>query len=364
MKILLKYIYLWLVVVLPLTTYAELTGEVIFLHPDNPNELWITDLTDTDNARLLYQQTHPIRDFSVQKNGNYIATITEYGNPNKPYDIYLIDTDNINQVERMMTHQRFNKILDVHLSQNPELFFTNFLPLRTDKNKADRFGPITSGIYLIPNKEIVDPILPPPQPIPPNLEDILPPRGALSPRVSLIKRVEAQHVSLSPDSKYLAYDTLGGTHLMKLDTGQVLRVSIGGSMPIFSPDGTKLAVMYRKVTVFGFLYDLDIYSVPSLALLKTIKNINIQLNFLADIIDTKWSPDGEYIVYTTYRGAFFEQNISYYHYAIPYNGGEQIRILDDMFKNGVPKFDWTSTEDVYSVESKDRLTTLWGKMKQ
>ena len=362
MKHLLKCIFLSLVFLLPLTTYAELTGEVVFIHPDNPNELWITDLTDPDNAHVLYQQTHPIRDFSLQKNGGYIATITEYS-ANGPYDIYLIDTDNINQTERMMTHHRFNKILDLDLSQSPELIFTNYLPLRTNKNKSDRFGKVTSGIYMIRNKEIVDPTLPPPIPIPLNLQDIIPPRDVLSPRVVRIKGVEAQHVTLSPDSKYLAYDTLSGVYLTKFDTGEVLRVSIGGSIPIFSPDGTKLAVMYRKVHLFGFLYDLDIYSVPSLDRLKTIKNFNSKLNFFADIIDIKWSPDGEYIVYTTYTRLFGKQNITYYHYAIPYNGREQINLLN-IFENGVSKFDWTRAESVYPIEPKNRLTTLWGKMKQ
>ncbi len=360
MKHLLKCFCLLLVFVLPLSTYAQLSGEVIFLHPDNPNELWITDLADTDNARLLYQQTHPIRDFSVQKNGNYIATLTEYSDPTKPYDIYLIDTDNINDPERMMTHQRFNKILDLELSQNPDLIFINFLPAITDKVKHDQFGRTTSGIYLIRKKNIEDPTVPPPPPIPHQLENIIPPREVLSPPVSLIKGIVAEHLELSPDSKYLAYGTLEGVYLISLETAQVLRVSIDGSLPTFSPDGTKLAVVYWNAGLLGFWYDLDIYDVPSLRHLNTIVNFNNHIEFK----DMKWSPDGKYIVYTTYRGAFWENNTTYYHFAIPYTGGEPIRILDDMFENGVPKFDWTRTEETFPVEPQDRLTTLWGKLKQ
>lgn len=302
--------------------------------------------------------------FLFKKNGHYIATITEYDDPNKPDDIYLIDTDNIDHVERMMTHQRFHKILDVHLSQNPDLIYTNFLPAITEeKNKHDKFGPRTSGIYLIIKNNIEDPTLPPPPPVPHQLENIIPPREVLSPPVSQIKGVVAQHVALSPDNKYLVYDTPSGVHLMKLDTGQVLRVGLGASMPTFSPDGTKLAVVYRKATAFGFFFDLDIYSVPSLGLLKTIKNINIQLDFIVINLDIKWSPDGEYIVYTAYNRSLRKPNPSYYHYAVPYDGGEQIRILD-VFDKGVPMFDWTSAEAVYPVEPRDRLTTLWGKIKQ
>lgn len=359
MKHLLKCICLALVFVLPLSAYAQLTGEVIFLHPDNPNELWITDLTDTGNTRLLYQQTHPIHDFSVQKNGHYIATLTEYSAPNKPHDIYLIDTDNTNDPERMMTHQRFHKILDVHLSQKPDLIYTNFLPAITDqKNKHDKFGRRTSGIYLINKKDIEGVTLFTAPPIPLELQHI-PPREELSPRVSLLKGIVAQHIELSPDGKFLAYDTLEGAYLINLATGHVSRVSIGGSMPTFSPDGAKLAVVYSSVILWGFSHELDIFSVPDLRLLKTMGRVTDHIEFL----DMKWSPDGEYIVYTTYRGSFWEQNTSYHHYAVPYNGGGQIRILD-IFENGVPKFDWTRVEETYSVEPKNRLTTLWGKLKQ
>ncbi len=361
MKHLLKCICLSLVVLLPLSIYAKLTGEIIFIHPDNPNELWITDITDTANARLLYQQTHPIRDFSVQKNGNYIATLTEYSDPNKPHDIYLIDTDNISDPERMMTHQRFHQILDVHLSQNPDLIYTNFLPAITEQeNKHDQFGRTTSGIYLIRNKEIVDPTVPIPPRVPPQLENIIPPREVLSPRVSLTKGVVAEHVALSPDGKYLAYDNPGGVDLIILETEQDLRVSIGGNIPAFSPDGTKLAVVFGNIGFFGLWYEVDIFSVPSLRHIKTIERITSPIKFL----DIKWSPDGKYIVYTTYSAPWWEKNNAYQHYAIPYEGGEQIRLLDNMFENRVSKFDWTHIDGTFPVEPKNRLTTLWGTLKQ
>ncbi len=359
MKHLLKCICLSLVFVLPLSTYAKLTGEIIFIHPDNPNELWITDITDTANARLLYQQTHPIRDFSVQKNGNFIATLTEYSDPNKPHDIYLIDTDNISDPERMMTHQRFHQIIDVHLSQNPDLIYTNFLPAITDiQNISDRFGRRTSGIYLITKQELEETVELPE--IPPLLGNIIPPKEDLSPRVSLIKGVITQHIKLSPDSKSLAYDTLEGVYYSNLATGQDLRVSLGGSMPTFSPDGTKLAVVFGNFGLFGLWYNLDIFSVPGLRHIKTIERITSPIKFL----DIKWSPDGKYIVYTTYGAPWWEKNNVYQHYAIPYEGGEQIKLLDNMFENRVSKFDWTHIEGTFPVEPKNRLTTLWGTLKQ
>ena len=37
-------------------------------------------------------------------------------------------------------------------------------------------------------------------------------------------------------------------------------------------------------------------------------------------------------------------------------------ILEGLSEFGVPSFDWTSTR--YAVEPENKLTTLWGKLKQ
>ncbi|MCE2400898.1 hypothetical protein J4G08_08435 [Candidatus Poribacteria bacterium] len=68
MKYFLRFLCLCLIV-LPLTTQAELTGKVIFRHPDKGNELWISDVNDLSNARPIFKfnEEHIIRHLSVQK---------------------------------------------------------------------------------------------------------------------------------------------------------------------------------------------------------------------------------------------------------------------------------------------------------
>ena len=69
-----------------------------------------------------------------------------------------------------------------------------------------------------------------------------------------------------------------------------------------------------------------------------------------------WSPDGQYIVYT-----LSGRNLTYFNFAVPIAGGPHERILE-MYAGGVPLFEWTHT--AYAVEPVNRLTTLWGKLKQ
>lgn len=339
---------------LPLTIHAEVTGEVVYRHPYNLNELWITDVADTDNARLLFKQENNIRGFSVQKNGTYIATLTEYDQPTLTFDIYLINTKNIQESEQLLTYQRFNEILDVGISQQGDVIFTNYLLARNLDGNLNTNPPPMSGIYLFPKYEIDNPTTSIFTAI--EFTTLLPPINVPPIRETLIKEVEAHRVVLSPDKDHIAYDTAEGVFLLKTKTGEVIRVSRDGSMPAFSPDGKKLAFAYR---FFGPAHEISIFSVSNLRPLRIIRNLSPHWNFL----DLKWSPDGKHLVYTTYGGAFLRPNFSYHNYAIPFDGGPEVKILD-MQGRGVSLFDWTTSEVPLDVEHKNRLTTLWGKLKQ
>jgi len=348
-------LFLGVCVFLPATIDAEVTGEVVYRHPDNLNELWITDVTDVSNARLLFRHEYNIRGFSVQKNGPYIATLTEYDQQDLTFDIYLIDTDNIHQEGQLLTHQRFNEILDVDISQHGDVIFTNYLLARDLDGKLRTNPPPMSGIYLFQKYEIDNPttsIFTEIQQLITQLPQIdVPPI-----RETLIKEVEAHRVVLSSDKAYIAYDTAEGIFLLKTKTGEVIRVSKDGSMPAFSPDGKKLAFAYR---FFGPAHEISIFSVSNIRPLRVIRNLSPHFDFL----DLKWSPDGEHIIYTAYGGAFFRPNFSYHTYAIPFDGGPEVKILD-MQGKGVSLFDWTTSEVPFDVEHKNRVTTLWGKLKQ
>ena len=370
MKYFLKYLSLWLFVLLPLTTHAELTGEVFFRHPDNPNELWITDVSDTNNARLLFKQKNVISKLSVQKNGHYIVSITEFDEDTIPLDIFLIEKNDIDKEERNLTHQKYTQILDVDVTQYGDVLFTN---RRVDgMRRPENFNIPTpfSGIYLIPNREIENPTIPTPPFIPPQVEDkVNIPMEPPTPRAMVIKYIEANRVAISPDRKQIAYDTDEGVFMLYLATGEVTRVRKGASFPTFSPDGKKLAFVYRSLEV---AVELEVVSAETLRFLGNIKYQTLQ--FQGDIekriighqqfLDFKFSPDGKYLVYTTYGGGFFNPNTSFNNYAISLDGKEQFKILDGIFDNGVPMFDWVTSEVPYNVEPKNRLTTLWGKLKQ
>ena len=71
----------------------------------------------------------------------------------------------------------------------------------------------------------------------------------------------------------------------------------------------------------------------------------------------KWSPDGQYVVYT------IEVDGVYRNFAAPINGGPHEEFLDK-HGEGVWLFDWTHTDVPYDVEPMNKLTTLWGKLKQ
>ncbi len=347
-------LFLWLCVYLPATIHAEVTGEVVYRHPDNLNELWITDITDVSNTRLLFRHENNIRGFSVQKNGPYIAILTEYDQPDLTFDIYLIDTENIQQEGQLLTYQRFNEILDVGISQSGDVIFTNYLLARELEGKLSTNPPPMSGIYLFPRYEIENPTTSIFAEIPQLLQINVPPIPPI--RETLIKEVEAHRVVLSPDKDHIAYDTAEGVFLLKTKTGEAIRVSRDGSMPTFSPDGKKLAFAYR---FFGPAHEISVFSVNSLRPLKVIDELAPHRDFL----DLKWTPDGNYIVYTTYGGALRKPNTLYHNYAIPLAGGHEIKILD-LHEKGVSLYDWTTSEVPYPVEPKNRLTTIWGKLKR
>ena len=63
----------WGVFLLHDTTDAQLTGEVIFRHPDFLNELWITNVEAPDTPRRIFKHINSILGLSVEKNGNALV---------------------------------------------------------------------------------------------------------------------------------------------------------------------------------------------------------------------------------------------------------------------------------------------------
>ena len=325
MKCVLKCICLCLILLFPLKTQAELTGKVIFRYPGKGNELWITDVNDLSNARRIFEfkQEHIIRHLSVQKNGPFIAVTTDQDANTAKDDVFLVNINQPNIAERSLTDKQFDIMEDVAISQDGDILFTN---IAQEDEKL--------GLYLIPKSEI----------------------HKLSPKVKRLRAVDVHNAAWLPNADQLAYDVIfGDVFLFNIATGEEFRVSGGGNYPTISPDGKKIAIVFKA---WHFTDEIRVISLETLRPLKIIKDFVPHTTFN----DLKWSPDGKYIVYSVFGRALFKKGTIHHNIAVPLDGGPPERILD-MFEHGVAKFDWVSTEG-YAVEPTNRLTTLWGKLKQ
>ncbi len=228
----------------------------------------------------------------------------------------------VNVGERNLTNKQFTHIVDdLATSSNGNILFTNSFR--------------EQGIYLIPKREMDKP----------------------NPNISMLKKIEAGSVAWAPNGDQIAYDvTFGGVFLFNVATKKVLRISKEGRHPVFSPNGEKLAFINEA---FRQTSEIEIISLETMRTLKIIEDF-IPYERLSDL---KWSPDGRYIIYTAFALCLFKKCATYHNIAVPLDAGPPIRILDDIQEGGVPYFDFTSTMS-YAVEPTNRLTTLWGKLKQ
>ena len=81
---------------------AAPTGEIIFVHPINRSEIWISNVEGTTARKLFRQAFGDIDKIEVQGNGEYVLVVADkaiaagdgirafLGN----YDIYLLDRKN------------------------------------------------------------------------------------------------------------------------------------------------------------------------------------------------------------------------------------------------------------------------------
>ena len=203
MKYFLKCLCFYLVCLLPLTIQAKPTGTVVFQHPENYNELWITNIENTANARLFYKHTDMIWTSATQKDGNLIVLLSNSDDvqPIGVDDIYLFNTDHMSKGARNLTQKRFDFILDVDISEAGDIIFTNERILNELIPK--------DGVYLIPNYEIEKPV----------------------PKVKLVREVEAMNVVWARDGKQIAYDVPSkSVYTFNIETQSILKVNHFGEV--------------------------------------------------------------------------------------------------------------------------------------
>ena len=315
-----KYFLICLAVFFPFATaQAKLTGEVIFAPPiDAFNELWVTDVEKARDDRPFFKMERSPEGLAVQTNGNLVVVTTWHDQLFFGNDIYLFDKKADFPKARDLTRQQFSLIWGLDISQNGDIVFTH-----------ERTGPApATGIYLIPKREL----------------------KKLRPKVHLVKEGEAYTVEWSPNGKQIAYNTSKGVCIFNILTQEVLQISGGSAYPSFSPDGRYLAFTHRH---WANTYKISIVSLTGRPDLKTIETQEAGVGSF----NLKWSPDGQYVVYT------IRWDGTYRNLAAPINGGPHEEFLDE-YEKGVWLFDWTQTDVAYAVEPTNRLTTLWGKLKQ
>lgn len=301
MKTFHKYFCLCFILLLPLTIQAKLTDTVIFRHPENnSSELWITNLEDTRNASLLYRSARPIYTFATQKDGPHIIMSVI----DLPFgaDAYLFNRKHPNRKPRNLTQKRYGSVLHVDISERGDVVF------------------IAKGIYLISKHELEKPV----------------------PTATLLREVKANSVIWSPNGKLIAYDILHhrGIYTFNIETQEVLEISKFGRFPAFSPDGKKLAFVDIPFAIPQDIYVVSLDGPGDVA--------TIDLEERTDLLQLKWSPDGQYIIYTTAINTF----------AAPIQGGGHIKLFEHL-PPSIQVFDWVSpNEQWYPVESQDKLTTL------
>ncbi len=321
MKPIIKYLFLYLVLHLPLISHSNNIGEVVFVRPDT-DELWISHWKDTRTARQIYQHSHWIFELAVQTDGPYIVIVSDHDAQNFLFDAYLIDRNDKNAGARNLTQKRFDEVNDIDISHNGDIIFTN--------RQTGIFPHPVYGVYLIPNQELRKRV----------------------PKVHLLIQKVAFQIEWFIDGEHIVYDDLDNDiniyNVFKRK--KVLHeVNLKGKFPTISPDGNRLAFIdsnLEKVTT------IKIISIKPIRLLQTITPIDH-----STFMGIKWTPDGSAIVYTVSGIDHKTRN-----YRASLNGGPHEEILKIDGK-GPYLFDWNSIKN-FSVEPKNKLTTHWGKLKK
>ena len=309
-------IYLGLVLVVPITTYAELTGEIILRLPGDGNyELHITTIENPLDSHKIFSQKEKFVGLSVQRNGNLL--VTRLSEPGIPKDIILFDRST-SEVRNLTQGQFGGANVDFRISVKGDVVFSH---LHSEPEKM--------GLFFISSDEI----------------------QKVKPKIVRLDQREMFSVNFSPDGEQVVYGDGDWMYIRNLRTKQVTRLDQGGYMPCFSPNGKQIAFIAKR-EIGQKEYILSIVS-----LVNPLKETHIALGERFIVGNLKWSPNGEYITYPTWD--VFATNKSFT-YAVPVDGGLPEKVFDQ-FNGKYVYFDWTYSH--LPVHPADLMTTTWGELK-
>lgn len=318
-----KLLVLWSVF-LPFhfTANADPSGEIIFVHPTDPREIWISDVNG-HNARKLFKPPLIILEISIQEGDQYILVVGEGVFPKEGgIDAYLFDRRNPAAGRKDLTWGRFGEVCDAVISRNGNVVFTNSINGHPD------------GLYLIPNHEV----------------------SKLIPKAKKIFHGPACHVDWSPNGEDIAFSNEEGVFLLNIFTKQTSLLVKSGFYPVFSPDGKQLAFSLTTPIQNGKQQTGIAIAPPRLPADVEIVALDEDHSFLRPT----WSADGKYIAYLTFFGIRGLNQRKDNNFAIPATGGNPVPILK-LFEKHVWTLEWTNV--TYPVEVTHSLVTTWAELK-
>lgn len=329
MKNLITLFCLFVICLLPVTVRADVSGEIVFVHPVKQRELWITHLNAGGTTHQVYEHEHEpnfrILDVATQKNGKYIAFLARSGDEASGihlHNIYLCSKYRSGEKALNITQNRFGEIDErgFDISKNGDIVFASKRPP----------AGVMSGIYLIPRTEFQE----------------------TAPRVTLLVK-NAYDPVWFPDGERIAFVEDHHIYILTVATGEKIPLNIKGYLPAVSPNGQYIALT-KKILALA-VDQIDVHSLSTQKLLST-RNPTHNSFFM----DFKWAPDGDHLVFTTLTGR--KHHVMSFNQEIQHLGKQKDFLDQGVFGHHIIIYDWTHI-GTYPVEPTSRLTTLWSKLK-
>lgn len=317
--------------------YAVPKGELIFVHPKDGEEIWISN-TIGINARKLFRQTfESIDKIEVQEDGRYVLAVASIAISEEQVGVvrfvqtrtgvFLLDMKNPGKKAKDITLNRFGSIFDADIS-----------------SKGDVVIVATHGLLLIKHDQLNEPE--------PESEVLLE-----------LDDWDINNIQWSPDGEKIAFNVRENLYLYDVESRDIFRIAFNvryGTVA-FSPDGTKIAFS-RFVVKDGERWGTGIL-VASVEPDADVEIIHLDKDFSYGV--QSWSPDGKYITYASYTHPDNIKNIEQFrligNHIIPATGGESEQILIGV-KDTVESLGWVHQS--YPVEPDGSLVTTWGKLKR
>ena len=309
-----------------LTADAQLTGEIVYRHPEYVDELWVASLEAPNTARLFFKHTQGIAEVAAENRGTRIVIVDESDAPDFSANVYLIDTAHPEKRAINLTHNRFERVSDVDIDAKGNVLFTNAIV-------EGEPPPKEPGVYFIAVEELDKP----------------------EPDIEVLQRAAAHRVVGLPSGKAVAYDTDVGVFLYDRSTQETQRLCRYVLFPAVSSDGELIAFAYLSSWTGTSASEIEVVRLEMMRERQIVDPIAH-----ANFIDLKFSPDGAYVVYTIYGGHFFFPNTITQTLAVPLDGGPAFNTLE-IHAEGIAKFDWWNVS--YAVEPAKKVATLWGQLK-